>query len=308
MSYSPKISVIVPVYNAEDTIIETLDSIRNQTFTDFEVIIINDGSTDNSQILLKDYISSDQRFQLITQNNVGVSAARNTGLDNVRGEWVCFIDSDDLIGVDYLDNLYRYSSNNHLVCSSSIFEFRENIQNIIMSWNINQNNLEKSLNYILDNKLGAYIWGKLYKTEILNNIRFDPNILVGEDFEFNIKYAQCVESIRLVEACYFYRISNNSLSNNFKESLVLARLNAATHMVDAIFTDKVSKKEKDLLYINYGVIGSLRYLLKNKKYMFVKELARNINFDFMKVKYIFSLNKKWIPLYLVIYLIAKCVK
>lgn len=308
MSYSPKISVIVPVYNAEHTIIETLDSIRNQAFTDFEVIIVNDGSTDNSQALLKDYISSDQRFQLITQNNAGVSAARNTGLDNVRGEWVCFIDSDDLIGERYLEKLYENSSNDYLICCSSIFEFKDNINNVIRLWNIDKNNLDKPLSYILNNKLGVYIWGKLYQAEKLDNIRFNPDICVGEDFEFNIKYAQCVEGIKFVETCYFYRILNSSLSNSFKESLVLARLSAAISMVESITTDRISREEKDLLYINFGIIGSLRYLLKNKKYMFVKELAKNIDFSFMKVKHVFSLNKKWVPLYLVIYIIAKCVK
>lgn len=307
MSYSPKISVIVPVYNAEHTIIETLDSIRTQTFTDFEVIIVNDGSTDNSLSILKDYISLDQRFQLITQNNAGVSVARNTGLDNVKGEWVCFIDSDDLISEDYLIKLYQSADKKSFICSNSIVEFRNKIDDINNNWDVNSYQANEVISYIINNKIGAYTWGKLYYANLLimNTLRFNPHIHIGEDFEFNIRYAQSVYNIKLVSATYFYRVTSFSLSRKFNPSLVLARLKAAKIMIDSIYSNKVSLKEKDLLYINYGIIGSLRYVLKNKEYKSVCDIVKAADLKFIKLHYIFDVSSKWAVIYLFIYFMSK---
>ena len=102
------ISVIVPVYNVETYLVECLDSIQNQTYTDFEVILVNDGSTDGSQAICERYCKENRRFHLLNQENQGLSAARNTGVAASRGEFIAFVDSDDMILANYLETLIHY--------------------------------------------------------------------------------------------------------------------------------------------------------------------------------------------------------
>ncbi|MDN3290773.1 glycosyltransferase family 2 protein [Streptococcus sp.] len=102
------ISVIVPVYNVETYLEECLDSIQNQTYTDFEVLLVNDGSTDRSKAICERYCQTDKRFRLMNQTNQGLSAARNTGVAASRGEFIVFVDSDDMILANYLETLMHY--------------------------------------------------------------------------------------------------------------------------------------------------------------------------------------------------------
>lgn len=102
------ISVIVPVYNVETYLEECLDSIQNQTYTDLEVILVNDGSTDGSKAICERYCQTDKRFRLINQSNQGQSVARNTGVTASRGEFIAFVDSDDMILANYLETLMQH--------------------------------------------------------------------------------------------------------------------------------------------------------------------------------------------------------
>src|SRR5690606_27273688 len=97
----PKVSVIIPVYNAEKYLRECIDSVLAQTFDDFELLLINDGSTDGSGKICDEYAQKDARVKVFHKENGGVSSARNLGLDNAKGEWITFIDSDDWIGENY---------------------------------------------------------------------------------------------------------------------------------------------------------------------------------------------------------------
>lgn len=111
--YLIMISVIMPVYNVENYIEKCLDSVCNQSFKDLEIICVNDGSTDNSLKLLEDYAKRDSRIKIITQENGGIGHARNTGLKNATGEYVLFVDSDDFLCENSLDELYyNINSNN----------------------------------------------------------------------------------------------------------------------------------------------------------------------------------------------------
>jgi Glycosyltransferases involved in cell wall biogenesis len=106
------ISIIVPVYNVEGLLIQCIESILNQTFQSFELILINDGSKDKSGEICEKYAANDSRIVYVNQNNQGVSSARNNGIEVSSGKWICFIDSDDLVGVNYLSNLYNAVTTN----------------------------------------------------------------------------------------------------------------------------------------------------------------------------------------------------
>lgn len=306
MSNKPLISVIIPAYNAEKTIVDTLRSIKKQQFEEFEAIIVNDGSTDKTIDLVMRFCNEDPRFILINQRNSGVSAARNTGLDNVRADWICFIDADDIVSSNYLFELFSAVSDNVMVCTSSIQEFRDDVDNIICRWDV-IDSADNPLKYILNHKLGAYVWGKLYdyKKIIKNNLKFNTNISIGEDFEFNIRYIHYVNQIKFIQSVYFYRIIPNSLSNRFDVSLVMARLKAAEYMYKVIIDPSITNKEKDLLYINYGVLGSLRYLFKNNEYASIFKMVRKIERKLVKLSYLFDLDYKWRMPYLIVYFLSR---
>lgn len=309
MSNKPLISIIIPAYNAEKTIVETLISIQQQQFKEFEVIIVNDGSIDKTADLVMEICNEDSRFILINQRNSGVSAARNAGLDNVRSDWVCFIDADDIVSSNYLFELFSAVSDNVMVCASSIQEFRDDVDNIISKWNVIES-ADNPIKYILNHKLGVYVWGKIYdyKKIIKNNLKFNTNISVGEDFEFNIRYIHYVNQIKFVQSVYFYRIISNSLSHRFDLSLVLTRLKAAGYIYKVITDPKITDKEKDILYINYGVLGSLRYLFKHNEYVHIFKLAGKLERRIVKLSYLLDLDYKWRIPYLMVYFLSRVMK
>ena len=124
-----KISVIVPCYNVEKYLDDCLKSLLNQSFKDFEIICINDGSKDSTLEILKKYEKSDKRIKVINQSNHGVSVARNAGVENSSGEYLTFIDSDDWVNANYLEKLYRsITSNNCEIAVSSMIRKRPNHQ------------------------------------------------------------------------------------------------------------------------------------------------------------------------------------
>ena len=110
MNITPKISVIVPVYNAEKYLHRCIDSILSQTFTDFELLLIDDGSKDGSGAICDEYAAKDNRVRVFHKENGGVSSARNLGLDNACGEWVTFVDADDYVRPSYLATYIEIST------------------------------------------------------------------------------------------------------------------------------------------------------------------------------------------------------
>ncbi len=175
----PKISLIIPVYNVQEYIEKALQSVANQTFKDFEVIIVNDGSKDQSVEIAKKFINKYDNFKLINQENQGLSAARNTGLREAKGEYIAFIDSDDFIESNFLEELYNLAVDNDAdisYCNYKIYYPK-------MNWSLYMPFASRSKVYskqkalktlILDVTLHYYAWNKLYKRTLFtdNNIEF----------------------------------------------------------------------------------------------------------------------------------------
>ena len=142
MSDKPKVSVIVPFYNAERYLKQCLDSLQKQTYSNFEVLLINDGSIDQSYQIAAEYVKIDERFSLITQSNAGIATARNVGLQKMSGEYVTFVDGDDFVSQDYLTKMikiakteqadlvissyYRYSDDDKMY---SFYDFKRVLNN-----------------------------------------------------------------------------------------------------------------------------------------------------------------------------------
>lgn len=219
------ISIIIPIYNAEKYIDECIESIEKQTYTNWECILVNDGSTDSSGNICNQWAKNDKRIHIIHQKNCGVSIARNNGLKKSKGEYICFIDSDDWIDENYLKLMIEHSSHCDLVVSGQIREFPNRTTTIYKPcntevFNISHENANKFIELSEDFLLFAP-HEKLYKKEIItnNNIRFLEGCNYGEDLIFNFQYLQYVNNISTIsDAQYHYRILSNTLSTKFREN------------------------------------------------------------------------------------------
>ncbi|MEQ3235066.1 glycosyltransferase family 2 protein [Bacteroides cellulosilyticus] len=210
MLYSPIISIIVPVYNTEKYLSKCIESILQQTFCEFELLLIDDGSTDLSGDICDNFTSLDERIIVVHKQNEGVSVARNLGIEKARGEWVCFVDSDDYVDSGYLLGLYSaIESNTDLVVEGYIEvdeqervlhkEFYES--RVYDNFMFGSMLVEQPLYY-----RGAP-WAKLFRRKniIDNNIFFHPNIKFGEDLCFLFDYLYVINLVSFLDVSnYFY--------------------------------------------------------------------------------------------------------
>jgi glycosyltransferase involved in cell wall biosynthesis len=196
MNVDIKISVIVPVYNIEKYLVQALNSIINQTFKDFEVICVNDGSKDNSLEILEKFAQTDNRFAIFSQKNSGSGMARNNGLSNAKGKYVIFLDGDDYFEPTLLEKLYNLAETHCAdiaVCSSRKVDEDGNITetgNPLSPLNLDKIRFNKVFNYTncpqdIFNLTGNIPWNKLYRTKMLieNNLKF-PQLTGPDDFCF----------------------------------------------------------------------------------------------------------------------------
>lgn len=204
-----KISIIIPVYNGEKYIEKCLDSIKNQTFKDYEVLIINDGSKDNTKNLIEKYLN-DKRFKLFNRTNHGIGASRNFGLDESSGEYICFIDSDDYVDKKYLEKLYNKISKENLdivVCNYIELNEELNIEKKIKIKAFNNTTIYKNPELLLS--INKSPWNKIYRKSILENIKF-PTDLKYEDTEFLCKALYNSKIGYVDEFLNYYVIHTNS--------------------------------------------------------------------------------------------------
>ena len=223
------ISIVIPVYNAEKYLEQCLNSIKNQTYKSFEVILVNDGSGDNSENICKSFSEEDARFRYFTKSNGGASSARNFGLDNVTGDFITFIDADDWVDENHLEVLINnIKENNSDMAVSSIkkfdmsnnFHFRmySNQEKYLLNFEKMSKDelLVKLPKLILASNSYKIAVSKLFKKELLSDVRFDESIVYGEDLEFFLKLYLNINSISYVdEVTYIYRLHDESSSSKF---------------------------------------------------------------------------------------------
>ena len=232
------ISIIVPIYNKEDYLRQCLDSIINQSYTNFEVLLVNDGSTDSSGIICQEYSERDSRFRYIEKKNGGVSSARNLGLERSEGAYITFIDSDDWVEFNYLEVLYNaLRENNTDVAISSYKSYYLDGNFYLRVYSSQEEEFlrigKRNRDVFLEvfPKLGKLnhdfhcIASKLFKRELLESQKFDESINYGEDlyFFFNL-YLKMQSIIYVKEATYIYRQHGTNITLNFTESLALQEI------------------------------------------------------------------------------------
>lgn len=193
--HSPIVSIIIPVYNAQNSIVTTIESVLGQTFTEWELLLIDDGSVDTSLQICQEYASLDKRVQVISKPNGGVSSARNIGLSKAKGKWITFADADDELMPGYLENLMQFSDCDLVICGFKIkngITFQPDIRRIeILKISQEFQNLIENP-YYLDTP-----WCKLFRHDIIkeNNIIFNENMKLSEDTLFCYNYLLYVSTI-----------------------------------------------------------------------------------------------------------------
>lgn len=219
LTNSCKISVIVPVYNVENYLSRCLDSLISQTLRDIEIICVNDGSTDKSLVILRDYAQKDSRIKVINQENTGVSVARNNALEVAIGEFIGFVDSDDWVSPDFYENLYNgaVENNAEIACSNIIKTFENKKESNFLMYK------KMQVSETISDKLEVaripefnYIWNRIYKREALikNNIKFLESNLF-EDALFSLKALTLLgKMVTVKKGAYYYFDNKNSLTNN----------------------------------------------------------------------------------------------
>ena len=275
------ISLIVPVYNVEEYLEECLESIRKQTYQDIEVILVNDGSTDGSQAICEYFCQTDKRFRLINQKNQGQSVARNHGVKESLGEYIMFVDSDDVIKANILDVLLSYMKADVDLVECSLVRNQEELhKNKPIRVIFEGNSTAAIIKCIALKEVNYSPCAKLYRREIIEKVPFLEGYIY-EDVFTGINYLKHMRKIVVVDYIgYYYRVRPNStMTKSFNEK-DLDILKVGNQLIDSF------KDDEDMLpYIGYFMfyIGHGHYLKDgiNKKNPYVdlyEDFIRNAAF------------------------------
>lgn len=293
---SPLFSVIIPIHNSGKQLRKCLQSIREQTFTDYEVLLINDGSQDNSLEICHDFYNKDSRFKLFNQKNQGVGVARNKGLTKSTGEYILFIDSDDWIDINYFESIQNNLKNSPDIIMWGFYcetDKGTKIKQLNNGINEDQNCISEIYN-IKQKFIYGYVWACCFKNDIIknNNIKFPEDIFLHEDTIFTNIYCKYVKKLNVISALgYHYQQIGDSLSRNRYISsdeayTVATKLFSSTkhwHNISYAY-----KFELDI-YIGYLIRSFIELYNKNNKTTFCNRIKR-IKFILKEIKHLNYIN------------------
>ena len=247
------VSVIIPVYNVEKYLHTCLDSVFGQTFSDWEAVCVNDGSTDGSAVILKEYAAKDDRFRVVEQPNAGLSAARNTGLMHAAGDYILFLDSDDWLETDALETLSGILDGEDLVCFSGR-RYLEFESRFLPSDELDERTYPSGMDYYNENALQrrdfpfVCVVLRLYKRSFLkeNGLRFKEGIF-HEDNLFTPLACYFARRVRVLNrSLYVYRVRDNSITTTYNVRRLRDMLGTANDLA-AFFIPKTGF-DKTIVY------------------------------------------------------------
>lgn len=262
----PLISVIIPVYNVEKYLCKCIDSTLAQTYTNIEIMLIDDGSTDNSGKICDEYVLKDARIKVIHQPNAGVSAARNAGLDLAKGEYVCFVDADDTVKEEYIYSLFSPIGNKRCdiaMCGYSIVSYSMESMAGQVKKNI-KGNIRKCFGEIYINGGGGPLISpalKIFNKSILErfNIRFDVKINFGEDRLFALQYYKHVDSFCFIREClyrYFHH-GAGSATEIYTKKRALDEIYVLQQELQWMIDSKTKYTAETIIMMAFQVVNSL---------------------------------------------------
>lgn len=322
------ISVIVPVFNAEKYLAYCIKSILNQTYIDFELLLINDGSSDESARICDNYAKNDSRIRVVHNKNHGVSYSRNLGLELAKGDYIAFCDADDQYKQNYLMEMQEVALSHEADIVICNYSFLRGASEAVIC-NRQSGKIEKDEVYrriFIDNTIGGFVWNKLFKKSLLNGIQFDEGMQICEDTYFlcnSLKNASRVYYIG--ESLYLYRLHQTNTMHdvqnmidkdgNLKYALVYekilnegvvakeyAKYVKADECVLAIgvkcdyLNSEVNKDRKiiknlnKIIKCNFGPMITCEFYSPKKKLIYLSNALMNIR----KYKYFFNRRKETI--------------
>lgn len=313
----PQISVIIPIYNAERFIEKTVNSLLCQTFDNFEIVLVDDGSADSSLKIMNDLASKDKRIIAIHQENAGVSIARNTGIKNSCGKYLVFCDADDEFENDafekYMAHLNNFDfdfiiSGFQKIYVSNVGEKQIISKRLTYSRTENRffsnNEVRENLKEITSIDSAAFkvidfnpVWNKIYKAEIIkkNNIYFPEGVAMGEDYRFNLAYLNCVNSVLITpEITYHYIVNTDSATFKFRNSDF--KIRCETLEISSEFYIKNGYDVSQTIYllyikIAYSVFANM-FLSSNSN---IKDENKRLFFDILNDEHIVKAVKNFKP-------------
>ncbi len=252
-SLQTRVSIVIPVYNAEKYLSRCLESIRSQSMSAFEAICIDDGSTDGSAAILKDFAEKDSRFVVVSQENRGLASTRNRGIGKACGEWITFVDADDFVSSDYLEKLLAAFEKTH-TDTPEIVRTRDviNVPGENVRYDYSQfPDLVEGLKDRLALLLAQVVWGSLYRRDFLDRarVRFVEGVRNNEDLFFSMRAFASAKRCALASgAKYFYRVTGTvpgQLSS--QKAMTPALIRSYELISEDIDTYCIPKKEKDVV-------------------------------------------------------------
>ena len=265
------ISVIIPVYNAEKYIEKCVNSLLTQTYSNFELILVDDGSKDKSFDKCEKLSKEDDRIRLYKRENGGASAARNTGLKHAKGAYIIFVDSDDFVSQNYVENLYFALKDNNLDIVQCVLKSTNKQINDTIKVNYNPHDVKiiSKIEALNDRKYKVSVCGKIYARKIFNNFNFIEGIIYEDDASYYIFIDRANRIGLLNESLYYYYMSSNSVMRNDNNEKSIAFIK--------IYEDRIKyfkdRDEIDLLegsYDRYCLVLMLNYSAS---------LSKNINLN-----------------------------
>lgn len=270
----PKVSIIVPVFKAERYLRQCIESILTQTFTDWECILVDDGSPDHSGAICDEYAARDARIRVIHKEKGGVSSARNVALGRMTGKWLTFIDSDDCLYPNALHRWVEVAEQNNLDLIQCHFnrEYKEGQEEGNATEVLTAAQYSDSENYL------TCVWGTLFKTSIVkeHTLRFDENVKLGEDQIFLLNYMQlCTRIQRIGDVLYFYRNNEQGAVNNPKPEYEMASVRAFKELKR---TNPIAKKRCDAMLMTFFI----PLVLSSKTpASIIKDLYKDTNLEYL---------------------------
>lgn len=271
-----QLSFIIPVYNSEKYIRKCVESITSQTDRDFELILVNDGSKDNSGIICNDMAKEDKRIKVIHQENKGICGARDTGIREAVGEWLCFVDNDDIIASGSVECIFESMDKENDIIYFGFDEFRNEESIVENEGTLLENTYENKeieklqwdcLCRYRDNKplinirLLTTPWGKIYRRDFLveNNLMFIEGMKREEDVSFNLMCLACCKKVKYIDRIiYHYRLSISSESHSYKTNIINEAKQALNYYREIIDKYYVGRTDIEELY-EYRILWELLY-------------------------------------------------
>ena len=246
---NPLISIIVPTYNVEKYIRTCIESILAQTYRNVEVIIVNDGSTDQSLAVISDLICSHHNVKVINQKNQGLSVARNTGIDVATGKYITFVDADDKIMPGFVSSLYQIADKTGAdIVRGSFRDFNGNIPKAwVPDFNVPTNCGTIVLDQFLSSNISFAVWSSIYRLDFINSnhIRFTPGMILTEDRDFTIRAYMLAKLVATSpEPNYAYRINRPGSILTTKNA---QKMSLSEEKVISQFISMLKHEESDVL-------------------------------------------------------------